>query len=175
MQEAVVQAAADRDNTINTLFREQVLPECNRIVAGRYPFTQGTDRDMPLIDFASLFGNNGVFDNFFRTHLAALADTSSKPWRWVPEPDTRLSADMLRVFQNAADVREVFFQGDAKLPSMQFTAMLLDYDQAATRFQLDIEGQPLDSQQQRRLWAYKWPGPRASFVQASFDGRYSSL
>ena len=150
-----------------------MLPECYRIVAGRYPFTQGSDRDMPLIDFASLFGNNGVFDNFFRTHLASLADTSSQPWRWVPGTDTRLSTDMLRVFQNAADVREVFFHGDAKLPSMQFAAMLLDYDQAATRFQLDIEGQVLDSQAPRRLYTIKWPGPRASYVQASFDGRYS--
>jgi type VI secretion system protein ImpL len=56
---------------------------------------------------------------------------------------------------------------------MDFAVLLLEHDQAATRFQLDIEGQVIDSQQPRRTYSIKWPGPKASLVQATFDGRYS--
>jgi type VI secretion system protein ImpL len=161
---------------IESSFRQQVLPECNRIVAGRYPFTKGSDNDVPLLDFAKLFGDNGVFDSFFRTHLTPLVDTSRRPWRWQPGlAAEQLSQEMLHVFQDATDVREAFFQGGAQLPGMQFTAMLIDFDQsAATRFRLDIEGAVIDSQAPRQMYKITWPGPKASLVRATFDGRYST-
>jgi type VI secretion system protein ImpL len=167
-------AERERLTTIRNLFREQVLPECNRIVAGRYPFTQGSDRDLPLIDFASLFGHNGIFDSFFRTHLEPLTDTSRSPWRWQPGPAAQvLPGDWLRVFEDATKLRDVFFQGGAKLPQMQFSAMLLDFDRGATRFQLDIEGAVLDSQAPKRMYGIRWPGAKPGFVQATFDGRFA--
>ena len=82
-------------------------------------------------------------------------------------------AQMLRTFEDAAELREVFFQGGAKLPQMQYSAMLLDFDRGATRFQLDIEGQVLDSQVPRRSYGIKWPGPKPGYVQAIFDGRFA--
>jgi type VI secretion system protein ImpL len=167
-------AERERLKTIRTLFSEQVLPECNRIVAGRYPFTQGSDQDVPLLDFATLFGHNGVFDAFFKTHLEKEVDTTRRPWRWQPGAASEvLTPGMLRTVEDANQLREVFFQGGAKLPQMQFTAMVADIDRGATRFQLDIEGQVLDSQLERRPWGIKWPGPKAGFVQATFDGRFA--
>jgi type VI secretion system protein ImpL len=173
--EADVRAAElDRLSTIRTLFREQVLPECTRIVAGRYPFTQGSDQDVPLLDFATLFGHNGLFDSFFRTHLEPLTDTSRRPWRWQPGATSEvLPATMLRTFEDANELREVFFQGGSKLPQMQFSAMILDIDRGATRFQLDIEGAVLDSQAPKRTYGIKWPGSRPGYVQANFDGRFA--
>jgi type VI secretion system protein ImpL len=169
-----VEAERDRLGTIRSLFREQVLPECTRIVSGRYPFTQGSDRDVPLMDFASLFGHNGIFDSFFRTHLEPLTDTTRSPWRWQPGAAANvLPADWLRVFEDAAKLREVFFQGGAKLPHMQFSVMLLDFDRGATRFQLDIEGAVLDSQAPKRTYGIRWPGAKPGFVQASFEGRFA--
>jgi type VI secretion system protein ImpL len=171
---AIEKAERDRLDGIRATFREQVLPECNRIVAGRYPFTQGSDQDVPLLDFTTLFGPNGVFDSFFRTHLQPLTDTSRRPWQWQPGPAGQiLPATMLRTFEDANELREAFFQGDAKLPQMQFTAMILDFDRGATRFQLDIEGQVLDSQLEKRPWGIKWPGPKPGFVQATFEGRFA--
>jgi type VI secretion system protein ImpL len=168
------EAEIERLRTIRTLFNEQVLPECNRIVAGRYPFTQGSDQDVPLLDFATLFGPGGVFDGFYKTHLEALTDTTRTPWRWQAGAASQvLTPGMLRTVEDANELREVFFQGGAKLPQMQYTAMVGDIDRGATRFTLDIEGQVLDSQLEKRPWGIKWPGPKAGFVQAAFDGRFA--
>jgi type VI secretion system protein ImpL len=168
------EAEIERLRTIRTLFNEQVLPECNRIVAGRYPFTQGSDQDVPLMDFATLFGPGGVFDAFYKTHLEALTDTTRRPWRWQPGAAGQvMTPAMLRAVEDANELREVFFQGGAKLPQMQYTAMVGDIDRGATRFTLDIEGQVLDSQIEKRPWGIKWPGAKAGFVQASFEGRFA--
>jgi type VI secretion system protein ImpL len=163
-----------RLKNIDALYRQQVLPECNRIVAGRYPFTRGSDNDLPLRDFAKLFGPEGIFDNFFKTHLASEIDISSTPWRYqTPDARTQLSGEMLRVFEDAAEVRDVFFtSGSLK---MNFTLRLQDYDQAAaTRFRMDLEGQPLDSQQRNQGYAFQWPGPKGGFVEVLFDGRFAT-
>ena len=65
-------------------YRQQVLAECGRFVTGRYPFTPGSQTDIPLTEFARLFGPNGVFDQFFTKHLADMVDTSTQPWSWRP-------------------------------------------------------------------------------------------
>ena len=117
------------------MFRQQVQPECNRIVAGRYPFTQGSDNNLPLRDFTTLLAPGGTFDSFFTTHLATLTDTSSQAVAMAA--GARRAGSPFRAccgcFQNAADVREAFFPGGAKVAGMQFTAMLLDFDQARRR------------------------------------------
>jgi type VI secretion system protein ImpL len=161
---------------IRKIYVQQVLPECNRIVAGRYPFTQGSENNLPLIDFSTLFSPEGIFANFFKTHLTPHADTSNRPWRWQPGPASEiLPAEMLRVFQSAADVRDAFFQGKGKTLGFQFTIMLLDFDDsAATRFRLNIEGAELDSQQSRQGYGINWPGPKPGTVRVLFDGRFST-
>jgi type VI secretion system protein ImpL len=169
-------AEQQRMTDIVTMYRQRVLPECNRIVVGRYPFTQGSDNNLPLFDFTTLFGPDGIFDNFFKTHLTGEADATSQPWRWKTESARKyLPVEILRVFENAAEVREAFFQGGSKSPMMQYTARLLDFDEsAATRFRLDIEGQPLDSQQRKQDYGIQWPGPKPAHVEVLFDGRWST-
>ncbi len=56
--------------------RDQVLPECRRIITERYPFTRGSDQDVPLADFGRLFGAGGLLDAFFKQNLQPHADTS---------------------------------------------------------------------------------------------------
>src|SRR5262249_21669016 len=60
--------------------RDQVLPECKRIITGRYPFTRGSDQDVPLVDFGRVFGGGGLLDGFFKQHLQQYADTSRPTW-----------------------------------------------------------------------------------------------
>jgi type VI secretion system protein ImpL len=169
-------AEQQRMADILTMYRQRVLPECNRIVVGRYPFTQGSDNNLPLLDFTTLFGPDGIFDNFFKTHLASEVDAVSQPWRWqTGAARAHLPTEILRVFENAAEVREAFFQGGSKTPKMQYSARLLDYDEsAATRFRIDIEGQLMDSQQRKQDYGIQWPGPKPAFVEVLFDGRWST-
>ena len=43
-------------------------------MAGRYPFTPGSPDEVQLSDFGRIFGDGGVFDTFFTTHLEQLVD-----------------------------------------------------------------------------------------------------
>jgi type VI secretion system protein ImpL len=101
--------------------RDQVLPECRRIITGRYPFTRGSDQDVPLADFGRLFGVGGLLDAFFKQNLQPHADTSRPTWAWRQDnPVTRsLSPTTLLEFQRAAQIRDAFFQSGGNAPMVQ--------------------------------------------------------
>ena len=98
--------------------RDQVLPTCQQTIAGRYPFTRGVQRDVPLADFARLFSPNGVMDKFFQQHLAPYTDTSKPVWSWRAGAAVTafLSPATLREFQRAAHIRDAFFQTGGNMP-----------------------------------------------------------
>jgi type VI secretion system protein ImpL len=98
--------------------RDQVIPACQQTIANKYPFTRGSDRDVPLADFARLFGPNGVLDKFFNQYLAPYADTSKREWAWRQDSPIAgsLSPSTLRDFQRAAEIRDAFFQSGGNMP-----------------------------------------------------------
>ena len=57
---------------------------CKRAIAGRYPFVASSKRDVLPEDFGQMFGPGGLIDEFFQKRLAALVDTSTRPWRYKP-------------------------------------------------------------------------------------------
>jgi type VI secretion system protein ImpL len=98
--------------------RDQVTPACQQTIANRYPFTRGSNQEVPLGDFAKLFAPNGILDKFFTQSLAPYADTSKPEWTWRKESPvgSTLSADTLKQFQRAAYIRDAFFQNGGNLP-----------------------------------------------------------
>jgi type VI secretion system protein ImpL len=103
-----------------TALRDQVIPECRRITTNRYPFIRGSRDDVPLADFARLFGGGGILDSFFKQNLQPHADTSRPTWTWKQDsPVSRsLAANTLVEFQRAALIRDAFFQGGGSVPSV---------------------------------------------------------
>jgi type VI secretion system protein ImpL len=152
-------------------FRQDVLAECNQIVNGRYPFTPSSDIDLPLADFGRLFGYGGIFDTYFQANLKKLVDTSQQPWAWLPGT-VGVSNAMLRKFEEAARIREIFFVPGSGVPGMRFTVMLGTFDVSAQRFYLDLEGQTVDSSLQQRFWTIIWPGQGAQLVTVNFQQRF---
>jgi type VI secretion system protein ImpL len=98
--------------------RDQVTPVCQQTITNRYPVTRASAQDVPLSDFAKLFSPGGVLDKFFTQSLAPYADTSRTDWSWRKEsPVARsLSPDTLKQFQNAAYIRDAFFQTGGAMP-----------------------------------------------------------
>jgi type VI secretion system protein ImpL len=98
--------------------RDQVIPVCQQTIANRYPFTRGSEREVPLADFARLFSPNGVLDGFFKQFLAPYADTSKAQWTW--RNDTAVGRSLqpaaIRDFQKAAEIRDSYFQSGGNLP-----------------------------------------------------------
>jgi type VI secretion system protein ImpL len=100
--------------------RDQVTPVCQQTVANRYPFVRGSSQEVPLGDFAKLFSPNGVMDRFFTQFLAPYADTSRPEWTWRKESPVgrSLSPETLKQFQNAAYIRDAFFQTGGNVPQV---------------------------------------------------------
>ena len=110
--------AASTAGQLLVTLRDQVTPACQQIISNRYPFTRGSNQDVPLADFAKLFSPSGILDKFFTQSLQPYADTSKPEWAWRKENavGNTLSADTLKQFQRAAYIRDAFFQGGGNQP-----------------------------------------------------------
>lgn len=98
--------------------RDQVEPTCQQIIGNRYPFVRGSKQDVPLGDFARLFGPNGILDRFFAQSLEQYADMSKPEWAWRKESSVgrTFSPDTLTQFQRATYIRDAFFQNGGNVP-----------------------------------------------------------
>jgi type VI secretion system protein ImpL len=114
-------AASTAGQILQTL-RDQVTPVCQQTVTNRYPFIRSSSQEVPLADFAKLFSPNGVMDKFFTQYLAPYADTSRSDWVWRKESPVgrSFSPDTLKQFQNAAYIRDAFFQTGGGVPAVSF-------------------------------------------------------
>ena len=101
--------------------RDQVTPVCQQTIDSRYPFFRGSSNDVPLADFAKLFGPGGVMDTFFKQYLDAHADRSKPQWTWRQNTELArtLSLDTLQAFQRASEIRDAFFQTGGNIPTVQ--------------------------------------------------------
>ena len=115
-----VSLAASTAGQLLTALRDQITPVCQQTIANRYPFTRGSTSEVPLLDFGRLFGPNQILDKFFQQYLAPYADTSKTPWTWRPDTGvgSTLSANTLRDFQRAAEIRDAFFQTGGNQPGV---------------------------------------------------------
>lgn len=106
---------------LQVALRDQVTPACQRAIANRYPFVRGSSSDVPLADFARLFGTGGVMDDFFKHYLDPYVDRSGSRWRWRQTSDLSqtLSPETLGEFQLASEIRDAFFQTGGNVPFVQ--------------------------------------------------------
>jgi type VI secretion system protein ImpL len=120
-------------------FREAAGNDCASFVDGRYPFAAGSTSDIPVQNFADLFGNGGRFDSFFKSTLGKLVDTSGHNWRWkagAPAgPDQVLSTA-----QTADDIRQMYFRGGPQI-QVGFTLLAPQLDPAIAKLTVEIDGQ----------------------------------
>jgi type VI secretion system protein ImpL len=145
---------------LNENWNREVRSEC-QLLTGRYPFVPGSSQDVPLADFARLFGYGGTLDSFFGEHLAALVNTSTRPWRWRTQDGASLGMDdrQLVVFERAKQIREMFFQRGGQGPGVSFVLMPLTLDTDVNRFTLDIDDQSFVYRHGPvRDWQVEWPG-----------------
>jgi len=54
---------------VGAAWRRDVLPVCERSIAGRFPVERGAERDIALREFRAFFGPDGTVPSFVRAHL----------------------------------------------------------------------------------------------------------
>ena len=146
-------------------------------VEGRYPFsTAGAKDDVPINDFGRIFGYNGVFDRFYKDNLDRLVDNSRTPWQWRADASGEavgLGQGVLRQFEQAQEIREMFFRNGASSPELKFTVTFDSLNQAASRVVMEIEGQSFAYRfEASRALSATWPGgPNPGTAALTFEER----
>ncbi len=147
---------------INATWQSQVLPFCEQVLEGRYPFDRSAAADVAIGDFSRLFAPNGLIDKFFNENLRDYVDMRARPWDWkrVNDTDLGISQAVLQEFQYASEIRDAFFAGGAA-PSVNFQVTPEALDPSADAVQLEIDGTKVQfrhSTRSPRPTAVTWPG-----------------
>ncbi|EOK6285853.1 IcmF-like protein [Escherichia coli] len=153
---------AGTGEVLNAQMEAVIGDECRDAIDGRYPFTD-SPQEVSADDFNRIFASGGVLDAFWTKQLAPLADTASNPWRYKPtEGNMTLLGPDLTPFQEAKQIRSVFFNGDGgKKFSWAMQVRVVDMDPAITELVIDIDGQVLRyAHGPVRPLKVNWPGPR---------------
>ena len=119
-----------------------MLPFCEQALENRYPFNRRAGADVAMSDFAKLFAPGGLIDNFFNESLLKHVDTRTRPWTWktVNNVDLGISQQVLEQMQNAAEIKDAFFNGNPT-PLVQFQMTPEALDPKAKSVVLEIDGQ----------------------------------
>jgi type VI secretion system protein ImpL len=136
----------------------QIAGVCNQTVPNRYPFDRRSRRDVPLGDFARLFGPGGAFDKLFKERLESLIDKSKSRWTWRQDlPLARtLAADSVLQFQYAAQIRDAFFAGGNQ-PMINLTVIPPPVADITAKF--EVNGIGVESKNPNPTpGAIQWPG-----------------
>jgi type VI secretion system protein ImpL len=137
---------------------------CARAIAGRYPLVPSSPRDVLPDDFGQMFAPGGLMDDFFQKRLAALVDTSTKPWSYKPVGEQAgVSVAALAQFERAARIRDVFFRAGGRTPSMRLDFQPKELDDTITQFIMDVDGQLVKYAHGPAVpMAVQWPGTKGS-------------
>jgi type VI secretion system protein ImpL len=173
---AAAAATVEAGNEFMNRYNQDILAPCRQFISGRYPFNASSQTDVALGDFGRLFGQEGIFDQFFKANLQNLVDTARRPWVLREDQSGRsvgISSSVLRQFEAAQRIRDKFFGNGGQMPQVRFTVTPVTMDGTLSRFILEIDGQPFTYQfgPERSLPA-QWPGSMPGAA-ATFEDRAS--
>jgi type VI secretion system protein ImpL len=134
-------------------------PTCRAAIPNRYPFARDSQQDVPLADFARVFGPTGEIASFFTAKLQPEIDMSGAVWR--PRQGSPVPAEIIPPFQRAAAIREAFFGGGPQVGASA-DLVLLSADAGVSEVVLEVDGQSLRfSTAKKELARLQWPGPKS--------------
>ncbi len=165
---------------LNKALKNELGTLCKAGLAGRYPLVKNSRSEITLQDFGKFFAPNGLLDQFFNTHLKQFVDTTGKRWRRISQDkqSVGISSSTLNTFQNAAKIKQIFFQSGGTLPLVRFQLKPIYLDAQAAKFWLNLEGQQTVYRHgPTRATPFQWPGNQPGLVRYGFetlDGRQLS-
>jgi type VI secretion system protein ImpL len=156
---------------VETRYLREVQRDCSQIVTGRYPFTHAASSDIPLRDFAYLFGYNSGYDKFFRENLEPLVDRSQSPWTWKSGAVAQAPRAILDQFERAQRIRDIFFKRSGEL-ELKFFLTVAEADPSSIRFVLDIDGNKAEYKPQTPPIVAVWPGATPTTASVTWYERF---
>ena len=133
-QEAIAKSSEEIDEKIGRV--------CRATIQGRYPFAW-SQREVKVSDFERFFSTGGLVDEYFKKHLENRVDTSSHPWRFKGDSNTNEAS--LEVFEQAAEIRDAFFQSESgRKLSITFNFAVPYLDPAITQLNMNFDGKQVN-------------------------------
>jgi type VI secretion system protein ImpL len=151
---------------LESRYRDEVVRECSRFLPDRYPFTPSSRTDLPLRDFAYLFGVGGVFDKFFQENLRQIVDRSRSPWTWRGGASYGPRA-ILDHLEKADEIRQLFFHQGSNALEQKFHLTIEHSDATSIRFVVEIDGQPFEYRSPPKPTLVLWPSGKPESAAAS--------
>jgi type VI secretion system protein ImpL len=145
---------------MNAVWTSQLLPFYQRSLARRYPLDPSSKTEATISDFGRFFGPGGMMENFFDSYLKDFVDTSSRVWRWNAAGSRTLGipSSTLLQFQRAAVIRDAFFEGGDRKPSIHFEFKPVNMDTTIRQITLLIADQRVTYNHGPTRWSrLAWP------------------
>ena len=148
------------DGALADGFRQAAGSDCSRFVQGRYPFTPESRADIPVQNFADLFGNGGRFDGFFKQVLSKSVETSGSTWTFRDADGVRSGGAVLAQAQLADAIRQAYFR-DGPAPQVGFTLSITTPPPGIGRLLIEVDGQSFEYKagETSAPVTMRWPGP----------------
>jgi len=154
--------ASGTKGALDDQFQQAVAKDCADFTRGRYPFAPNGKSEIPLQNFAELFGYGGQFDGFYKQTLEKLVDASGRNWQWKSGPGAVSgSPGMLAQMQLADSIKQMYFRNGSATPEVDFTWQAPQLDPAIGKLVISVDGQKYEySPGGATTAAMKWPGPQ---------------
>jgi type VI secretion system protein ImpL len=161
--------ASGTKGALGDQFQQAVGKDCADFTRGRYPFVASSRNDIPLQNFAELFGYGGRFDSFTKQTLAKLVDASGRTWQWKTGPGAVAGPPGLLAQAQLADaIKQMYFRNNGSTPEVDFTLAAPQLGDGIGKLAITVDGQTFEYQPGgASSMAMKWPGPQPGRVTIS--------
>jgi type VI secretion system protein ImpL len=158
--------ASGTKGALGEQFQQAVAKDCADFTRGRYPFAPNGKSEIPLQNFAELFGYGGEFDAFYKASLEKLVDASGRTWQWKTGPGAVSgSPGMLAQMQLADTIKQMYFHNGSATPEVDFTWLAPQLDAGIGKLVISVDGQKYEYTPGGAMSAaMKWPGPQPGQV-----------
>ena len=158
--------ASGTKGALDDQFQQAVAKDCADFTRGRYPFAPNGKSEIPLQNFAELFGYGGQFDSFYKQTLEKLVDASGRNWQWKTGPGAVSgSPGMLAQMQLADSIKQMYFRNGSAMPEVDFTWQAPQLDAGIGKLAIAVDGQKYEYTPGGAMSAaMKWPGPQPGQV-----------
>jgi type VI secretion system protein ImpL len=160
MQEFEQKIVVERTTDLSGQLAGTISQKC-KDATSRFPFAEKSKNELPMTDFARVFGPNGLFDSFFREKLADLVDSSGPVWTWkqTSKLSQSLSPVALGQFQSATRIKDAFFTGQGTSPTVKFAIVMKSLGQNVPSATFEVNGVKLESPfGVETRGDFEWPG-----------------
>lgn len=155
---------------IQQQWKSQVISVYQQTIMNRFPIDVSSKQDISLADFSRFFGPQGVLNTFFQSYIQPFLDTRTAEWvpKKINEFTLPFSVNMIREFERANVIREMFFPSHTQIqnqsmnatttPIVHFAIQPMALQPVVAAAVLNIQGTSISaSQSEKETQYFVWP------------------